>query len=357
MNSTKCRMTVAASGLLVLAACGGVEGNKMRAENSASPAVPMPATTLPAADTPMASSGSAQQAPVVHLDANRAHWDEVPNHYNRRALNGRWHVGGDVAPKPNYELPTIRHQAGETAVSHGLIRDGVGRDKVVRYLEQMSTGWWGDYNTGLYTLDAPPVVRLAERMSHEYRDYIIQAVRIINSALPHGWRMRISDVRFPAGERDRWEYLLEHRLGRAEIFIELGIMDHDGSAEYTTFADWTRNYPQHTGGHIWIDPIKWGDFVDRMSPNTKSDREQAILAVLIHEILHGFGAAHHEMGKSNQGPQAVFGTPGHVLYALDREALLAAYSRLKPGTRVEDIGRKPWGPGRILRCMCKGAKP
>ena len=337
MNPTKCLATIAASGLLVLAACGGVGGNNMRPGISASPGVPKLATTLPAASGPAASQGSERQAPVVYLDANRAHWDEDPDHYNRRALNGRWHVGGDVAPRPDYELPTIRHHAGETAVSYGSIRDGVGKDKVVRYLEQMSTGWWGEYDTGLYTLDAAPVVRLAEGMSHEYRDYITQAVQIINSALPHGWKMLISDVRFPSGERDRWEYLLEHRVGGAEIFVELGIMHHDGSAEYSAFADRTRNYPQNTGGHIWIDPIKWGDVVDRVSPSTKSDREQAILAVLIHEILHGFGAAHHEMGKSNQGPEAVFGTPGHVLYALDREALLAAYSRLEPGTRTEDI--------------------
>ena len=316
----------------------------MRPEISVSPGIPKLATPLPADGGLVASQGSERQAPVVYLDANRAHWDEAPDHYNRRALNGRWHVGGDVAPKPGYELPTIRHHAGETTVSFGRIRDGVGKDKVVRYLEQMSMGWHGEYDTGLYTLDAPPVVRLAEGMSHEYRDYIIQAVRIINSALPHGWKMRISDVRFPAQERDRWEYLLEHRLGRAEIFVELGIMHHDGSAEYSTFADWTRNYPQHTGGHIWIDPIKWGDVVDRVSPNTKSDRVQAILAVLIHEILHSFGAAHHEMGKSNQGPEAAFGTPGHVLYALDREALLAAYSRLEPGTRLEEIDESlgPW---------------
>ena len=344
MNPTKCLATIAASGVLVLAACGGVGGNNTRPETSASPGIPKLATTLPAASGPVASQGSARQAPIVYLDANRAHWDEFPDHYNRRALNGRWHVGGDVAPRPNHELPTIRHHTGEIAVSYGRIRDGVGKDKVVRYLKQMSTGWWGEYDTGLYTLDAPPVVRLAVGMSHEYRDYIIQAVQIINSALPYGWRMRISDVRFPAGERDRWEHLLEHRLDRAEIFIELGIMDHDGSAEYTTFADWTRSYPQHTGGHIWIDPIKWGDVVDRVSPNTRSDREQAMLAVLIHEILHGFGAAHHEMGKSNQGPKAVFGTPGHVLYALDREALLAAYSRLEPGTKREDIEESlgPW---------------
>ena len=350
MIPTKYLATIAASSLLMLAACGG-GGSGTRPQTTPQATAPPPVVerdsklveTLLATGGPLAPQGSARQAPVVYLDANEAYWKSNPSHWNRRALDGRWHVGGDVSPVTDHPLPTIRHHDA-TAVSYGEITDGVGKDKVVRYLEQMSTGWWGEYDTGLYTLDAPPVVRLAEGMSHEYRDYIIRAVRIINSALPHGWKMHISNVRFPAGERDRWEYLLKHRLGRAEIFVELGIMRHEGSAEYSTFADWIRNYPQNTGGHIWIDPIKWGDVVNRVQQNTKSDREQAILAVLIHEILHGFGAAHHEMGKSNQGPEAVFGTPGHVLYALDREALLAAYSRLEPGTRPEDIDENlgPW---------------
>lgn len=345
---------VAAGLALVLAACGTTSPTHFTQPASA-----------PANDDPLRPEqygykearppdllSLAGQAPITHLDASRSRW-------NRRVLNGSWHVGGDVAPltgetrgcheqslarrcgAPNHVLPTIRNHAG-TAVSHGTLRDGVGRAKVVKYLKTMASFWGSE--GGLFTLDTAPVVRLAEGTSYEHQQYVVRAVQILNSALPHGWKIRIDDRPVPARFRERGL-----SPGRGEIVVEFASLSGPQAAG-TYLPRWQGT--RHVGGDVLFDPyLAWKNVRARHNhelASTKLDQEQATVGLLVHEIIHGLGGGHVTEGvnnccgvpKSNMGKSHdIFGTPGHILYMWDREALLAAYSRVAPGTRSGNIAK------------------
>ena len=371
MTPIKCLATIAASGLLVLAACGGVGGNNVRVGDSTGGG---PIVSAPK-DEPLRPEqygyketrppdllSLAGQAPTTYLDASRSRW-------NRRVLNGSWHVGGDVAPlsgetggchaqslarrcgsSSGHVLPTIRHH-DETAISYGKIRDGVGKHKVVQYLQAMASSWFSGLEPGLFTLQEPPIVRLADGTSYEHSRYVVRALQIINSALPHGWKMRIDDEPVSVGMRKdgRWP-------DRGEIVVEFArVPESESGATFRVHADWTGDEPRNIGGDILIDPYSaWKDTLDVHNhelASTRLDQEQITIGILVHEILHGLGGAHLGMldgewaSRSNMGKSHDFiGTPGHILYMWDREALLAAYSRLEPGTQPEDIDENlgPW---------------
>ena len=108
----------------------------------------------------------AQHMPVVDLDATRDRY--------KRTLNGIRHIGADVAPlpagtscdssgeapvpgarwcgapTPRHHLPRAADHAG-VAVSYGRIRDGVGRDKVIAWLQEnaIAAQEWGSGFPGL----------------------------------------------------------------------------------------------------------------------------------------------------------------------------------------------------------------
>lgn len=365
MNPIKCLATIAASGLL-LAACGGVGGNNVRVGYSTGGG---PIVSVPA-DEPLRPEqysyketrppdllSLAGQAPTTYLDASRSRW-------NRRVLNGSWQVGGDVAPlsgetdgchaqslarrcgsSSGHELPTIRHH-DETAIFYGKIRDGVGKYKVVQYLQAMASSWFSGHDAGLFTLQEPPVVRLADGTSYEHRRYVVRALQIINSALPHEWKIRIDDEPVSVGFRKNGNW-----PDRGEIIVEFArVPESESGATFRVHADWTGDEPRNIGGDVLIDPYRaWKDTLEVHNhelASTRLDQEQITVGILVHEILHGLGGAHLGMlngewaAKSNMGKSHdFFGTPGHILYMWDREALLAAYSRLEPGTRPEDIDK------------------
>ena len=367
-----------ASILLGLAACGG-GGTSTRPQTTPQAAAPPPVAApsalevtprvaylsvervtpravdledLLATGGPVAPQGSARQAPLAYLDANEAYWKLNPSHWNRRALDGRWHVGGDVSPVADHALPTIRHHDA-TAVSYGEIRDGVGRDKVVRYLEQMATGHWAEYGSGLFTLDTPPVVRLAEGTDQTFRDYVVRAVRIINSALPNGWKMQISEETFPADQTDL--YLPEPRPGRGEIFVVFAQDPSACAACYLSFAEWEWdsinlewNYPQNSGGLAVIDPSEWRPIAEGRS---RSDWEQIILAMLVRELVRG---ANPGMKRRDSGFEVRFGQDLRwpAERALDQRSVAGARGRGARG-HFRHLGC-PGGHRGSSRMRCRG---
>ena len=86
------------------------------------------------------------QAPVVDLDTGQDRY--------RRILSGVRHVGADVAPSGS--LPVVAAH-GDTAVSYGTVRDGVGRDLVVEWLREniQAAQEWGPGFPGLTRPTSP----------------------------------------------------------------------------------------------------------------------------------------------------------------------------------------------------------
>ena len=105
-------------------------------------------------------------------------------------LDGTLHAGADVAP-PAGELGAGGTYNG-VAISAGRVRDGVGADEVVAYLEQYVNLGAYKNTLGLETFSVRPIVRLAEGTSDEFAKYAERAVQLINAALPYQKRILFS---------------------------------------------------------------------------------------------------------------------------------------------------------------------
>ena len=289
-------------------------------------------------------------------------------------FRGRVHVGADVAAAADLLAAAGVH--GDTAVSYGRVQDGVGAEEVAAYLRQHAEVGEFKLDPGLATFPAPPTVRLAAETADELVDFVAQAVRLINAALPHDRRIRLSDQRVtplePLGE-----------VPDGDIFVDF-VPWRDWNDPYKPPRDTVAALAQwgwHTvfnsdadrwearemrAGRIWVDRdvihTAWvldtdlGQWEERVLSRRVDDREtlekwysdQAVVAILVHELMHTLGMGVHL--DPDRFPNSIMnddrndydGVTGHVLFPLDREGLQAAYGVLEPGALperlVDDLG-------------------
>ena len=298
-------------------------------------------------------------------------------------LDGVLHVGADVAP-PAARLTAAGTRHG-VSVSSGSVQDGVGKSQVVAYLrEHVSDG-----HPGLETFSVRPVVRVAEGTSAQIIGFTQRAVQLINAALPYEKRVLfgsdpapphtvIEDV--PDGEiyvdftpwedwndpdrrpgydrrRSRFEYRYDDEAERWEVLERRA--SHiwiDGDAflaayVYNPFHGWERTVLESR--------------VEDTDTVLKRYTDDAVVGRIARTLLQGLGLATAvdaasfpdsilnltdtrqrrvdlPDGRYFRFNERVY-VPGHVLYPIDREALLAAYGPLQPGTLPEDLSAESLG--------------
>ncbi len=276
-------------------------------------------------DLPLQTPPQAGQAPVV-------------------ALGDRVHVGADVAP-PADALPEAALH-GDTSVSHGSVRDGVGATELIAYLEADSRppqsgeeeyGMPADTILEVPVLRfgmAPPTMRVADGTPPNLVDETVRAIQVINAALPRDWRLGFSPDPAPAGaiQPPNGEILVT--FARQEDW-PTEVMPPDGEgiglAEplYTVVQTGDPAVPlrfEIAAGRVFVDHTR----------TTGLER----LGVIAHEIIHLLGRNHVDPERF---PETIMVGGGseelteHILHPLDREALLAAYGRLEPETLPGDL--------------------
>ena len=363
-------------GLLALAACGGGGGGVQVADPTAPKPPDTTDTTEPTTPpVPVETLGGAFQAPIVDLDTGQ---DSL-----RRTLSGIRHVGADVAPAGS--LPQIANHDG-VAVLRGTRRDGVGRAQVLEWLKfhaeeaqqflypglpihstQERRGIYDD--THVVLPPGMPVVRLVEGTSEEYENLVVRAMQAINAALPPAWRLRMGA---PVPVPEPWGPA-EFQTGVAtgDLVIHLAPKDEwveslSGSHSAGSFTPmFAREGADHRlffrAGLIVGDPaliVRQALTAARLDVSElrqmypdrdwSLELQEAQVGLVVHEMLHALGfPGHPDMVSAlsyNRDLTHFAGPPGHNIYPLDREGLLAAYTRLEPGVAAEDIATSlgPW---------------
>ena len=309
----------------VLAACGGGGSDSAPVINR--PDMPNPpAAALPA--LPLQRAQDAGNSPIVYVDGNI-------------------HVGADVAPS---HLP-VRLSDGhdDIAISYGRTRDGVGAQHLIAYLADDALNSTRGPNPSQYIrrFDGPPPVRIAQGTSPELIDLTVRALQIINAALPPDWQLRIHPEPGPADPSANDD------PPHGQILIQ-----------FAPVTDWptAEQEPELVNGlaHVWFirpGPNAHPDLpppsitraailVDhtRDRPTPPHFQHPYILDTLIHEIIHALGRTHASAPFHAQTVMASGFNFADLIYPLDREALLAVYGRISPGSTVtslaEDLG--PW---------------
>ena len=300
----------------------------------------------------LAESGpSEMQPPIVEEDDTR-------------------YVGADAAPALD-ELAAGGDYGG-VAVSSGRVRDGAGADRVLEYLEKHIDEDYNHWIPGLATFAAPPVVRVARGASEELAAYTETAVRLINSALPHDNHIVFS--RDPAPRSTAIENVPE-----GEVFVNftrkqdwnlregqryeadwLYVFEFDAIPEYNESAQRHENKGTRAA-HLWFDSQIISNAAWVRDPDTDNWKYQVLNAPVIEsdtvdKVYTREGMVPHitrlllrTLGfyasiDQSEFPDSILTHNRVRLPNIDGEALLAAYTRLAPGTQPEDLSAESLGP-------------
>ena len=280
-------------------------------------------------ELPLQTPLQAAQAPVVSLGTSL-------------------HVGADVASPASALAQAARH--GAVTISHGSVQDGVGAAKLIAYLEADSSPAHTGNEYGMPAdvilevplvrfRSEPPTVYVADGTPPELVGETVRAVQAINAALPRNWQLKFSPDPAPAGAL---------QLADGQILV--------------TFApqeDWPTHAMPPDGEGIGLAepaisaaptgdptvPVRFEYVAGRVLVDHTRTSGLERLGVIAHEFIHLLGRNHVDPARF---PETIMVGGGseelteHILHPLDREALLAAYGHLKPGTTrsgvADDLG-------------------
>ena len=255
---------------------------------------------------------------------------------------GRTNMGAQPPPPAGgFQGAGTRNGVG---LSTGTLRDGASADEVLAYLRHVTTSASGEV-TGLGTLrDDQPVVRLVEGTDRKSAELARRAVRIINAALPYGKRLAFDGRRAPApsdvfevsegyiaiqfSPPEDWPYRFD-AYPVAVAFPRVAFLSNHARQ---------REEVQHgQSSHVLVNTVA----VATLS-------EATTVQVIVHELLHSLGFPVHtdpdRFPGATLNPFVPANPPPELLALVDREALLAAYSRFAPGTLPEDMTAEGLGP-------------
>ncbi len=299
-------------------------------------------------------------------------------------LDGVLHVGADAAPTAG-QLAAGGTRHG-VSVSSGSVRDGVGGSQVVAFLREHVD----KSNPGLETFSERPVVRVGEGTGAEFIGYTARAVRLINAALPYGKRILFDSDPAPPST-------VIGDVPDGEIFVDFTPWEDwndpdrgSGGISRNRRIDWRYDDEaqrwealERRAYHIWID-TEWMRSAYIWDPDTRNwDRtvlesrvddsdtvvnfrsDDYVVRTIARTLLQALGlvtavdatsfpdsilnltdrrtrTVESARGRTFRFNERVY-VPGHVLYPIDREALLAAYGPLQPGTLPEDLSAESLG--------------
>ena len=286
-----------------------------------------PAATLP--ELPLQRAHDSANSPILYAD---------------RYL----HVGADVAPPPDNLQHSARH--GDITVSHGTLADGIGADHLIAYLSDDASRNDNHRYPGLYIrrFASPPSVSVGEGTSPELLDLTVRALQIINAALPQDFQLRIDATPGPSDPS------ANNNPPSNRILIQFAPITEWPRYELRskTATGWARTwtttiYPATPSGTPIVSITRAATLIDHTRDRRRAPHFQHsyILDTLIHEIVHTLGRKHPTLESfRNQTVMSRHPDFADLIYPLDREALLAVYTRLQPGSTVaslaEDLG--PW---------------
>ena len=280
-------------------------------------------------------------------DMSVADIPDLPLQTPLHALQTTIHVGADVAAPADALQQAALH--GETRVSYGSVQDGIGAAEVIAYLEADAASLQDPEEEDGMSVDlipeglflrfgaVPPTVRLADGTPPALVDETIRVVQAINAALPVDWQLEVNRDPAPAGtvtpsdgeilvvfaREEDWSQEaappIDENIGLAEPLFTIAPTG-DPNAQFRI---------EIGGGRVFVD-------------HTRTEGLER-LGVIAHELIHLLGRSHVDPIRF---PRTIMVGGGseelspHILHPLDREALLAVYGELEPGTTPSDIAEE-----------------
>ena len=280
-------------------------------------------------------------------DMSVADIPDLPLQTPLHALQTTIHVGADVAAPADALQQAALH--GETRVSYGSVQDGIGAAEVIAYLQADAASLQNPEEEDGMSVDlipeglllrfgpVPPTVRVVDGTPPALIDETVRVVQAINAALPIDWQLEVNRDPAPAGTVTLSEGELLVVFAREEDWpLEAAppIDENIGLAEplFAIAPTGDPNAPfriEIGGGRVFVD-------------HTRTEGLER-LGVIAHELIHLLGRGHVDPIRFPRTIMVGGGSEelsAHILHPLDREALLAVYGELEPGTTPSDIAEE-----------------
>ena len=212
---------------------------------------------------------------------------------------------------------SVVSERGDIEVRYGGLDDGAGRNSLSAYLTDTMPG-------AVQRFDRAPTVRFVGEVDDPmFINRVLDAIRFINAALPHGMKIEVPSSE-PVGQ--------VFELQPDTIYVEF-VDDISSAGRTWAFPD------MENGGirHSYVKLLKTSQF--------GNDPYLFGVTLAAHELLHALGLSHVASDFTSIMPShgGIFGLadqPLSVLHPIDREALRAVYGRLDNGDSPLAFG--PW---------------
>ena len=260
------------------------------------------------------------------------------------------HVGADVAPAR--EALDGTGSRGGAELSVGEVRDGIGAADVLAYLRTIAGGNLEGGLAGLQKWTSAPRVQIVGEADGRFIRLTRDAGQIMNAALPFTERLKLQVIDTPVDEERAESF---YRSGFGEIFVRFV----PKSNSWWSGADGDELGRTRVLKHVYYNEqeqrrqVGFGHGIVRadvlIDPDAVASLDDGqITYLLVHELLHAMGFMSHtdpERFRSTLNEVYVPGTePRSLIHRIDREGLLAAYSRFKAGTPPELMTYESLGP-------------
>ena len=231
------------------------------------------------------------------------------------------------------ELPISAIHEGVT-VRHGAVQDGASSDRLAAYLLDESNDNPEPGKVDRFG-DTPPIVRVVQGATADMIADTAMIVREINEHLPSTWQLQFSnasaqsidehvegEIRVAFIPKEEWQW--PGAQGRART--RKGFAGHDSSVHPII------------GARVWVKGSYWTTYVAGVNMRRLGR------LFLAHEMLHALGR-HHPDINGEFFNETVMGNPllatqdnphDSFLASLDKDALLAVYSRFSPTDNATD---------------------
>ena len=258
-------------------------------------------------------------------------------------------IGANVTSLPDWKRPNPWNPLPNgIVISLGRTHDGARAARVEEYLRAHiddvweSQGYENEPTTdtpGLASFSNLPVLRIAQGTNEEHTALALQALAIVNTALPWSKRILVGPNAPPLAQIDT--------IPDGQIFVDLAAKSDwtiQSSGTAAAEADYSFEYDSTSerweiksmrAGHVWVDPNGFGT-------------QAELVRVLLHELVHALGLRGHpyidqfpEALMRNEWP-SILATDNHIP-DIDADGLLAIFTRLAPGTEPEDLSATSLG--------------
>ena len=294
----------------------------------------------------------------------------------RRSVDeeGMRHVGTGIAPP--VDVLAERRDFHGVAVSSGEVQDGTSAERVVEYLQVQAGGALSgtgelsivaNRTPGLATFRDRPTIRLAAGANDELAAYVERAVHLVNSALPDENLIEFGETAAPpraALEDVPDGQILVHFTSSPDHPNATRSFGWSWYAKFNNEAQ-RRELVRMRAAHLWLnsDAIlntakvwnaetrEW-EVQELESPVVETGTvrkhysEESVFAGVLQTLVRSLGLTakvDHSRFEGSIVQDSSRPRTWH-LPTIDRDALLAAYTRFEAGTQPEDLSVESLGP-------------